>query len=266
MWRSLRSACHIARREQAARELSWDAEGELEPVAEDGDGDGGLRRRGRAGGRYSADGDRIVREQGGDTTVYLPGQELTLDGGATGEVTANRYHSFAGRTAAVRDASRASAVASAFPDHHNTGTIQVANTTNQVTRRYTDLFGAPRDSAAGMPDDVAGGSGWVGDHGFVDKPADATGLTAVGARMYDPVLGSFISMDPVMDLSDPQQWNAYAYANNNPVMWSNPTGLLPIGAGHAGYSPKTQPHGGDPCAGAVSCIKTTKGSDGGPGP
>ncbi|WP_423462376.1 RHS repeat-associated core domain-containing protein [Promicromonospora sp. MS192] len=40
------------------------------------------------------------------------------------------------------------------------------------------------------------------------------------------MLGSFVSVDPVMDLSDPQQWNAYAYANNNPVTWSDPTGLL----------------------------------------
>lgn len=29
-----------------------------------------------------------------------------------------------------------------------------------------------------------------------------------------------------MDLSDPQQWNAYAYANNNPTTYSDPTGLL----------------------------------------
>ncbi|WP_423462377.1 RHS repeat-associated core domain-containing protein [Promicromonospora sp. MS192] len=105
--------------------------------------------------------------------------------------------------------------------------IQIGNTTNQVVRRYADPFGAERDSAAGLPDDSAGGtSGWAGDHGFLDKPADASGLTAVGARLYDPVLGSFVSVDPVMDLSDPQQWNAYAYANNNPVTWSDPTGLL----------------------------------------
>jgi RHS repeat-associated protein len=248
---------------QAAQELSWDAEGELESVAEDGNGDGAISA-GEAeqadGYVYSADGDRLVREQAGDTTVYLPGQEVTLDG-ETGEVRANRYYSFAGRTVAVRDASNSYDATSVFSDHHNTGTIQIANTTNQVTRRYTDPFGAPRDSAAGLPDDAAGGgSGWAGDHGFLDKPADATGLTAVGARMYDPVLGSFISVDPVMDLSDPQQWNAYAYSNSNPVTWSDPTGLLPIGAGHVGYDPKTQPDGGDPCAGATSCIKTKKGS------
>ena len=29
-----------------------------------------------------------------------------------------------------------------------------------------------------------------------------------------------------MDLADPQQWNAYAYAYNNPVTWSDPTGRI----------------------------------------
>ncbi|MCP2264875.1 RHS repeat-associated core domain-containing protein [Promicromonospora thailandica] len=252
---------------EAVQELSWDVEGELESVAQDTDDDGSVSEdeAGQADGYvYSADGSRLVRAQGGDTTLYLPGQEVTLDG-ETGQVTANRYYAFAGRTVAVRDVSQSYATTSVFSDHQGTGTIQIGNTTNQVVRRYTDPFGAERDSAAGLPDDTASGaSAWAGDHGFLDKPADATGLTAVGARLYDPVLGSFIGVDPVMDLSDPQQWNAYAYANNNPVTWSDPTGLKPIGAGHLGYDPRTQPNGGDPCAGATSCIKTSNGSGGAP--
>ena len=54
----------------------------------------------------------------------------------------------------------------------------------------------------------------------------STGLTQVGARYLDVTLGRFISVDPVMDLLDPQQWNAYAYANNNPTTWSDPTGRI----------------------------------------
>ena len=70
---------------------------------------------------------------------------------------------------------------------------------------------------------------WVGDHGFLDKPEDTSALTAIGARMYDPVLGKFITVDPIMDLTDPQQWNAYSYSNGNPVTLSDPTGLKPLG-------------------------------------
>ena len=49
----------------------------------------------------------------------------------------------------------------------------------------------------------------------------------VGARYYDEANGRFISVDPVLDLADPQQWNAYAYANNNPTTLSDPSGLTP---------------------------------------
>ena len=57
--------------------------------------------------------------------------------------------------------------------------------------------------------------------------SSATGLTMVGARYYDEANGRFISVDPVLDLADPQQWNAYAYANNNPTTYSDPSGLTP---------------------------------------
>ena len=101
-------------------------------------------------------------------------------------------------------------------DHHGTAGLSIANTTRQVSRRYTDPYGAPRGTAPS----------WAGDHGFLDKPTDTTGLVAIGARYYDPALGRFASVDPVMDLADPQQWHGYAYANNNPITWSDPTGLL----------------------------------------
>jgi RHS repeat-associated protein len=117
-----------------------------------------------------------------------------------------------------------------------------------VVRRYTTPFGDARGAQAS----------WTGDHGFLDKPVDATGLVAIGARYYDPGLGKFISVDPVMDLGNPQQWSAYAYGNNNPVTWADPTGELLMGAGHTGYNPQTDKSGGDPCAKANSCVKTVR--------
>ncbi|MGW4214795.1 RHS repeat-associated core domain-containing protein [Lentzea sp. NPDC004789] len=65
------------------------------------------------------------------------------------------------------------------------------------------------------------------DKGFVGGTLDNTGLTHIGAREYDPAIGRFVSVDPVMDIADPQQWNGYAYANNPPITYSDPTGLLP---------------------------------------
>ncbi|CAM3102324.1 hypothetical protein STSO111631_00560 [Stackebrandtia soli] len=63
-------------------------------------------------------------------------------------------------------------------------------------------------------------------------------MTSVGAREYDPDLGRFISDDPVFDVSEPQSWNGYAYANNSPISFSDASGTkwdgLPVGGGGGG--------------------------------
>jgi RHS repeat-associated protein len=46
-----------------------------------------------------------------------------------------------------------------------------------------------------------------------------------GARYYRPRHGRFSQVDPVYaGLFDPQQWNRYAYARNNPLSFVDPTG------------------------------------------
>ncbi|MGN8246135.1 RHS repeat-associated core domain-containing protein [Cellulomonas soli] len=203
---------------QAAQTLTWDAEGKLASVAA-----GGSTLESNV---YSADGSRIIRRAGSKVTAYLPGgQELTLDT-TTSTITGLRYYAFAGQTIAVRNGPGLAAVTTLIPDSQGTALASIANSTDALTRRYTDPFGAPRGTAT---------TAWVGDHGFLNKATDAAiGLTQVGARYLDTALGRFISVDPVMDLADPQQWNAYAYSNNNPVTWSDPTGLMWDGstAGH----------------------------------
>ncbi|MEV4715050.1 polymorphic toxin-type HINT domain-containing protein [Micromonospora sp. NPDC049374] len=67
---------------------------------------------------------------------------------------------------------------------------------------------------------------FFGTRGFVGGTQDDTGLTHLGAREYDPTLGRFISVDPIQDLTDPQQWNGYHYANNNPTTFSDPSGKI----------------------------------------
>ena len=46
------------------------------------------------------------------------------------------------------------------------------------------------------------------------------------ARYYDPMIGRFYSNDPIgFDTSHPMMFNRYAYANNNPYRFSDPTGM-----------------------------------------
>jgi RHS repeat-associated protein len=67
---------------------------------------------------------------------------------------------------------------------------------------------------------------WPSQRGFVGGTNDpSTGLVHLGAREYDPDIGRFISIDPIIDDTDPQQMHGYAYANNSPVTFSDPDGL-----------------------------------------
>ena len=57
-----------------------------------------------------------------------------------------------------------------------------------------------------------------------------TGLDYMMARYYSGTLGRFLSTDPVRNpnLANPQGWNAYAYALNNPLRYVDPDGRLAI--------------------------------------
>ncbi len=45
------------------------------------------------------------------------------------------------------------------------------------------------------------------------------------ARFGSPVTGRFLSVDPVLGrAAQPQSWNRYSYALNNPVNYTDPTG------------------------------------------
>lgn len=56
------------------------------------------------------------------------------------------------------------------------------------------------------------------------------GLVYMRARFYDPKIGRFVSRDPLAGkLKAPQTQNPYAYAINNPINMSDPTGLITFG-------------------------------------
>jgi RHS repeat-associated protein len=64
---------------------------------------------------------------------------------------------------------------------------------------------------------------------FTGKERDTeTGLDYFGARYYGANVGRFTAIDPVYtwqeNLVDPQRWNRYAYARNNPLKYVDPDG------------------------------------------
>jgi RHS repeat-associated protein len=104
-------------------------------------------------------------------------------------------------------------------------------------RRFTP-FGAIR----GFDDDAT----WPNGKGFVGGTRDSTGLTHLGPREYDPDTGRFLSVDPILDLADPQSWNGYGYAGESPVTFSDPDGLTRCDVG-ACPTPWQNVHGPNFC-------------------
>ena len=187
--------------------LSWDAENRLT---------GYTTPTGSGSYVYDADGNQLIRRDPGSTTLFLPGEELTRT--SDGTVTGTRYYSHGGVTVGLR-------VGGGNPtwvlgDQHGTTQLAVNVLTDAVVRRSFDPYGNPLGATTGGT--------WPDSHGFLNKPTNAvTGLTDVGARKYDPVTGVFISPDPVLNAADPGSLNGYTYADGNPVLNTDPTGLTP---------------------------------------
>jgi RHS repeat-associated protein len=76
-------------------------------------------------------------------------------------------------------------------------------------------------------------SSGVGQHIYIGQYTDNTGLSYLNARYYNGVQGQFTSEDPVFwgeqNLQDPQSFNAYSYAEGNPITKSDPKGLKALG-------------------------------------
>jgi RHS repeat-associated protein len=102
------------------------------------------------------------------------------------------------------------------------------------TRRIDmDPFGNLGASYQNMPFGefvVAGQSLGSTEHFFTGKERDTeSGLDNFGKRYYASTMGRFMSPDPMMIMkqkfTDPQQWNMYSYTRNNPLRFTDPTGM-----------------------------------------
>ncbi|MBS1828992.1 MAG: RHS repeat-associated core domain-containing protein, partial [Acidobacteria bacterium] len=64
------------------------------------------------------------------------------------------------------------------------------------------------------------------------KERDAeTGLDYFGARYMSATQGRFTSVDPTLESAkptNPQSWNRYTYALNNPLRYTDPDGRIPV--------------------------------------
>jgi RHS repeat-associated protein len=192
---------------------------------------------------YDASGQRVAQLKVGSlaspapqsATVYLGATEVTdadTASGSTGVVSATRFITFGGSTVATATAATGGPVTWSllFGDVQGSAHVSMeleadtgetsgfepaSELDHQVARNADQPYGSRRGADALTVD-----RGWLG------QTEDAgTGLTYLNARYYDPVLARFLSPDPLMNPGDPRTLDPYRYADNNPIVFVDPTGL-----------------------------------------
>jgi len=204
---------------------------------------------------YDASGQRVVQatlarpgggvhgeDLSGTATAYVASGQVDDPDTAstsTGDLSATRYYTFAGSTVAVR--TNDGQLSLMLGDEQGSTNVMMpvhvvadANGTSAhlapatladataVTRTSYTPYGQLRGA-----DNLATDRGWLGqveDRVSADGTT-GTGLTYLNARYYDPATSRFISPDPLMNPSDPKTLDPYRYADNNPVVFTDATGL-----------------------------------------
>ncbi|MGW1026230.1 RHS repeat-associated core domain-containing protein [Streptomyces sp. NPDC002577] len=185
---------------------------------------------------YDAEGNVLLRTSKSENVLYLEGHEVHKT--ASGTATPTRFYSAAGTTVAMRvdDGSASGKLTWLLGDAQASTTLLISMGGVITRRRYTP-FGKQRNTGGDLPSGL--------DRGFLGKAEDdSTSLTLLGARMYDAELGRFLSPDQLSSPYEPQNLSAYSYADNNPVTYSDPTGLgLACGPAFGVACPKNDKNG-----------------------
>lgn len=188
---------------------------------------------------YDTDGNPLLRMSPQENVLYIDGHELHE---AAGVVQATRLYSAAGTTVAMREADgTTNGKLTWLLGDTQASTSLLITMGGLVTRRRYTPFGKQRNTGGDLPAGL--------DRGFLGKAEDdSTSLSLLGARMYDPSLGRFLSPDELTKPYEPQNLSAYSYADNNPVTYIDPSGL-----GRLNPYPNPDGSGGDFCDGWDEC-------------
>jgi len=158
---------------------------------------------------YDGSGIRVKKVvNGSDTTYYVGGHyEIEADG------TPTKYI-FAGN---MRIAMMKGSTIYRLHKDHLGSTIAI-----------TDTNGAVVESADYLPygGDTQPPGITLTNYKYTDQEFDPeTALYNYVARLYDPVIGRFMTPDSIVpNPYDPQSLNRYAYARNNPLYYTDPSG------------------------------------------
>jgi len=173
---------------------------------------------------YNADGQRVRKTTGGSSMDYL----YDLAGHKIADVDPTGIFMQGELYAGDRH------FAIYAPEPGPTGATFFTHSDWLGTERVrTDMTGTNCESIVSLPfgdgQSITGTCGDVSPMHFTGKERDAeSGLDNFKARYFGSSMGRFTRPDPIMiskqKLVDPQQWNMYSYARNNPLRFIDPTG------------------------------------------
>jgi RHS repeat-associated protein len=158
---------------------------------------------------YDSTGSRVKKTSGSSTTIYL-GKDYDVTGSLT-----TKYIFLGDRRISTKKSD--GTLEFVHSDHINSSNVITDSSGNQSGLLEYDPYGSTvTHTGSANP-----------KHKFTGQEEDSTTrLYYYGARYMDPQLGRFITADPtVLHPFDPQDLNRYAYARNNPIVFTDPTGL-----------------------------------------
>lgn len=170
-------------------------------------------------GAFDVNGIRVARTAGADeAVVYLGATEVSRSGGRVG---ARRVFSSPGGAALAVQASEGpgSGVGLTWLLVDPQGTVRLSKDAVSGVSSWHGFtpYGEVLSPVGALP---AG-------RGFVGKTHDPDGEVRLDHRSFDPSLNVLTTPDPLLAPFDPQSLNAYGYSRNNPVAFSDPSGLGP---------------------------------------
>jgi RHS repeat-associated protein len=186
--------------------------------------------------RYGADRSRIVRVAGSKQTVYV-GLGGTGNPLYQREVDSNQekhiHYIYAdGQSFAAHVVINNNSVFTNHKEYYHRdhlGSIEVVTFDSAVSPVYFshDPWGERRNPQTWVIDGSAQPA-ITGNIGFTGHEAiPEIGLVHMNGRVYDPVLGKFLSADPnIQSTGNLQNYNRYTYVLNNPLSYADPSGYF----------------------------------------
>ncbi len=126
------------------------------------------------------------------------------------------------------------ATSTSYLHHDQLGSIAAITDENGVVqeRLAYDPWGKRRFIMAtpGLPDALDAIVGQRTDRGYtMHEHLDEIGVIHMNGRIYDPLMGRFLSSDPFIQSPDNlQSYNRYSYVMNNPLYYTDPSGYFSL--------------------------------------